>query len=180
MAEIQKQLHYKMSGVVHDISLYDSASDVGDDYLSLSVDSSSVYARLGGVNESEASGLRIMKDSTVYAVLKSNRIDLPSGFIAMFDTSCPTGWTRETAFDGKFIRGAAAYGSTGGASTHTHSYTMPDTNSTNHTATELVRVYEALDMPQQTHYHRYSSYSVTSDSAETTPEYITVVFCRKD
>jgi len=50
---------------------------------------------------------------------------LPTGdkLIAVFNTTCPTGWTRVTAWDDKFIRGAATYGGTGGSSgTHTHSY----------------------------------------------------------
>ena len=50
---------------------------------------------------------------------------LPAGdkLIAVFNTTCPTGWTRVVAWDDKFIRGAATYGGTGGSSgTHTHSY----------------------------------------------------------
>jgi hypothetical protein len=48
---------------------------------------------------------------------------LPSGIILMFDAACPYGWTRVAAFDGKFIRGAAAYGATGGSEDdHTHPY----------------------------------------------------------
>jgi hypothetical protein len=45
---------------------------------------------------------------------------IPSGMIGMFDASCPAGWTRVSAWDAKFIRGAASYGGTGGADTHTH------------------------------------------------------------
>jgi len=43
-----------------------------------------------------------------------------SGLIAIFDAACPTGWTRVSAWDSKMIRGAASYGATGGADTHTH------------------------------------------------------------
>ena len=45
---------------------------------------------------------------------------VPSGLIAIFDVACPTGWTRVTAFDSLFVRGAATYGGTGGADAHTH------------------------------------------------------------
>ncbi len=48
---------------------------------------------------------------------------LPTGgkLVAIFNDTCPTGWTRVTAWDDKFIRGAATYGGTGGSSsTHTH------------------------------------------------------------
>jgi len=46
---------------------------------------------------------------------------LKSGWIAMFDAACPSGWTRVSAWDSKFLRGAAAYDVVGGgAATHTH------------------------------------------------------------
>lgn len=45
---------------------------------------------------------------------------VPSGLIAIFDAACPAGWTRVSAFDSKFVRGASSYGSTGGADTHSH------------------------------------------------------------
>ncbi len=44
----------------------------------------------------------------------------PSGMIAMFDTSCPSGWTRFTALDNRFPYGGASYGAAGGSATHTH------------------------------------------------------------
>ena len=50
---------------------------------------------------------------------------VPTGgqFVGIFigaGVVCPTGWTRWAAADGVFLRGAATYGGTGGASTHTH------------------------------------------------------------
>jgi hypothetical protein len=50
--------------------------------------------------------------------------DVPPGAIALFTTSCPTGWTQFSALNGKYPVGAAAYGGTGGAATHTHGYTQ--------------------------------------------------------
>jgi hypothetical protein len=50
--------------------------------------------------------------------LKANCVQ--AGTIAIFDAACPSGWTRFSALDAKFIRGNAAYGGTGGAATHTH------------------------------------------------------------
>ncbi len=49
---------------------------------------------------------------------------IPSGMIAMFDTSCPTGWTRFSALDSKVPFGGAAYGATGGSATHTHTMSV--------------------------------------------------------
>lgn len=47
---------------------------------------------------------------------------IPTGgkFIGIFNVACPSGWTRVAAFDGKVLKGAATYGGTGGADTHTH------------------------------------------------------------
>lgn len=50
-------------------------------------------------------------------------LSVVSGLIGIFDAACPTGWTRVSAWDNKMLRGAAAYGATGGADTHTHSHT---------------------------------------------------------
>jgi len=45
---------------------------------------------------------------------------VPSGLIGMFDAACPAGWTQVSTWNNKMIRGAASYGGTGGADTHTH------------------------------------------------------------
>jgi len=41
-------------------------------------------------------------------------------YIYLSDAACPAGTQRVSAFDGKFIRGSATYGGTGGGTTHTH------------------------------------------------------------
>ncbi|MEK6888923.1 MAG: hypothetical protein AABW80_02330 [Nanoarchaeota archaeon] len=48
--------------------------------------------------------------------------ELPSGSIIMFDTACPTGWTRFTDLDGRVPKGAVSYGGIGGADTHNHTW----------------------------------------------------------
>jgi hypothetical protein len=51
---------------------------------------------------------------------------VPSGAILMFEGVCPAGWKRYSALDGRFVRGAATSGATGGTdavdSTHSHAY----------------------------------------------------------
>jgi len=55
---------------------------------------------------------------------------LEAGLIGIFDTTYSgTGWTRYSAQDGKFIRGEASAGGTGGVSTHTHSVSITTTGS---------------------------------------------------
>ena len=46
---------------------------------------------------------------------------VPPGAIMLFAANCPTGWNRYAALDNLFPMGAATYGATGGAATHTHS-----------------------------------------------------------
>ena len=47
---------------------------------------------------------------------------IPSGMIAMFDTSCPAGWTRFTQMDNRFPLGSGGAGSVGGSSSHGHNF----------------------------------------------------------
>lgn len=45
----------------------------------------------------------------------------PRGAMIFWDaTTCPTGWTQVTALNTRFPRGASSYGTTGGASSHSH------------------------------------------------------------
>ena len=46
---------------------------------------------------------------------------VPAGAIILWDgSSCPAGYTRLTAYDGKFLVGSSAAGSGGGSNTHNH------------------------------------------------------------
>jgi hypothetical protein len=46
----------------------------------------------------------------------------PSGMIAMFEGVCPDGWSRYGAIDGRFPRGSAQAGQTGGGEEHAHGF----------------------------------------------------------
>ena len=46
-----------------------------------------------------------------------------SGSVVLSSTSCPAGWTRLAAADGRMLRAAATAGGTGGSDTHSHSLT---------------------------------------------------------
>jgi len=43
-------------------------------------------------------------------------VAVPTGMISMFDTSCPSGWTRVTGLDGKFLVGGSSYSASAGGS----------------------------------------------------------------
>jgi RHS repeat-associated protein len=58
---------------------------------------------------------------------------VPQNAVAIFDYGAaqqlPAGWTHFTQLDGKFPRGAAVYGTTGGVSTHLHSFSQVPSHS---------------------------------------------------
>jgi hypothetical protein len=178
MAEIAKKLHFRKSGANYSISLYNSSGDVGTDYITLRVDGSTVYAKLGETTHMEATDLRIRKSGTTYAVLKSNLVELPPGYIAMFENGCPSGWTRVTEFDELFIRCNSSGGGTGGADTHTHSYSTGTVNTSTH-----IQDNTQVDTPYYsyapTHYH-WKEVSATSTAISSIPPYLNLVFCEKN
>ncbi len=78
--------------------------------------------------------LDVSGDVNYSGALREDGVEILSGMIAMFDTACPTGWTRFTALDGRFVRGAATYGTTGGSDTHSHGISTYTTASGNQSA----------------------------------------------
>lgn len=86
-----------------------------------------------------------------------------TGFVALSTVACPTGWTRKSALDDKFIRGAASAGTTGGADTHRHSTTL--------TASWDVSS-GGWDVPSAASYY--------SDYQSNVPSYYTLVICERD
>ncbi|OGZ23899.1 MAG: hypothetical protein A2896_03065 [Candidatus Nealsonbacteria bacterium RIFCSPLOWO2_01_FULL_43_32] len=117
---------------------------------------------------------------------------IPSGMIAMFDTSCPAGWTRFAALDNKFPQGAATYGGTGGASTHTHGYTDkmlgtpggagPQISSSGSACGEYgSRIFTVEIIPGGGDgAPTCSSASRTTGSGDNMPPYLNVIWCKKD
>ena len=54
-------------------------------------------------------------------------LSVPSGLIAIFETSCPSGWTWVSVFNGRLIKASPNYGATGGTSSeHTHTMNLSD------------------------------------------------------
>jgi hypothetical protein len=179
MAEIAKKLYYKKNEVEYSINLYDSTTDVGPNYLTVKVDNNLAYAKCGPFDDMVASDLTVKMSDTIYAVLSSNLVDLPSGYIAMFESSCPSGWTRETAFDNSFLRGASTYGGTGGGDTHTHSYTTGNVNTSTFNANNQQVKNTVTYSYTGNHYH-YKTIEADSTETSSLPPYLNIVFCRKD
>lgn len=104
----------------------------------------------------------------------------PSGMILAFDTACPSGWTRVSAWDSKFIMGNATYGTTGGTQSHIHDCTPGAKVSW--TASAGDSTVGGTDGSCSTIQHSHSvTYSTTATSNVTNnPPYINVIFCKKD
>jgi hypothetical protein len=106
----------------------------------------------------------------------------PAGIILVFQASCPSGWTRFTALDDKFVRGASGYGATGGG-THSHGLNPASaTLASSGMATGAVRddVGSPVGDSQEAHTHGYDRGATTSSSDNPLPPYIAVIFCKKD
>jgi hypothetical protein len=101
---------------------------------------------------------------------------IPTGAIAIFDTTVPSGWTRYSAQDGNYIRGEGTAGTTGGSNTHTVSIsgtTGAATGGNDRQRTGQTQVGVATS----THDHTVSG---TSASANNEPAYREVILGELD
>lgn len=107
---------------------------------------------------------------------------VPSGMIAMFDAACPTGWSRFSALDSKVPMGAAAYGSSGGSSTHTHTMSLqapwgPLAGFSTNCGSAPCGSGTGLAMFGAVSVYVLPQIASTESSL---PSYLTVVWCKKD
>jgi len=177
-----KKLRYRKDGVDYAVNLYTTAAEVGSNYARVRAGGTDLYAKLGITSDPMASHLRIRKGDVDYAYLFEALDDLPTGFIGMFTGSCPDGWTRETEFDDKLIRGASSYGGSGGVTAHTHTYSIPSTVSSQYgTLTNYRWVDGGSDGGHwiKEHTHSYPGVNITTSSGTNQPPYTKIVFCRK-
>ena len=95
-------------------------------------------------------------------------------FILLYNSTCPTGWTRTSTYDSKFPYGASSYGGTGGATTHTQGTPSCTTGAPN-TSTQYTQSDSGGTTASPTHTHTGAMVSV--DSANNLPPYLNMVFC---
>lgn len=128
-------------------------------------------------------------------------VGVPSGLIALFNCSCPAGWTRVSALDNKFPMGAGSYGATGGGGHHKHDIPTMATgaNSVKHhhavpvgsvTIDALVGITTVVgaagtvdsgdESADHTHTVPASTYQTADEATAPVPPYLAVVFCSKD
>lgn len=99
------------------------------------------------------------------------------GALTLFsDNSTPTGWTRQTAFDGKFPYGSSTYGTTGGSTTHTHTLSSL-ANSASAQACEDIDPPNPNSRPISQGSHTHSTVTINSNSsASSLPPYKVLLY----
>lgn len=126
---------------------------------------------------------------------------VPQGTIIMHQgPNCPSGYTRLSALDGLFPRGASSYSGSqaGGADSHSHGASSSTTGAHTHTltgTTGLVTGKQASIYPNDAdggggdHKHTLEgatlsngnhSHTITVNSSSNVPAYFNVIFCVKD
>lgn len=113
---------------------------------------------------------------------------LPTNIVALWlglNSAIPSGWTRFTAMDGRWLKGAAADGQsgvdTGGGTQHTHSASdcQPVQNAHSHSATDAGSTATIASAPGvantfAANNHRHTGWSVTSDTATNNAVAVTI------
>lgn len=97
----------------------------------------------------------------------------PAGLIALTDVLPPLGWTRFSALDNKFPRGASVYGGTGGVATHTHSVTL----STGGPSSTRCGLSGSQAGGKYNHSH---SCTATTDAQSNLPPYAMAIFAKRN
>jgi hypothetical protein len=105
--------------------------------------------------------------------------EYPQGTILPFDDACPSDWTRVTELDDVFFIGGNNFGTSGGNTSHTHTYD-PGSFNTSHGDVHMSDFGDTYLTNRNTHNHAVNIASVTTGSADHIPPYIGVVFCEKD
>lgn len=125
----------------------------------------------------------------------ANRL-VPTGAVILWTgTTCPAGYTRLSTLDGKFLASGSTHNpAAGGSNTHTHgsgSYVGPSHTHTGVTASnnEIRGGHGQVDGTEanQPHTHNFTTNSSgngpvigTSGSADSRPEFATILLCQKD
>lgn len=93
------------------------------------------------------------------------------------DTTCPSGWTAASALNGKFLYGSATFGTTGGASSHSH--TNVSCTSTSISTTNIAgSTTSGITSVGTTHTHTGLASTVNSQSV--LPSYRDMILCYRN
>ena len=158
------------------ISLAASAS-----YQAVTVTTAATVADTGHTHSGSgttASGNNQPPYITVILAKANDDTAIPGGMIAMFDASPSGDWTVLSGsgggFDGRFIVGSSTYGTTGGASTHTHSNLLITTGGPTANANTRTTGSNA-NAASNAHTH---GITVSFNSPNHLPPYVDVIFAK--
>lgn len=108
------------------------------------------------------------------AAATNSEIAWSGKFVLMSDTSCPTGWTRESAFDNRFPKVTGSYGTTGsGVTSHTHNVSLT-TGGPSGSSILATSAFTGTNFATPSHTH---SISGSTDSFTMYPPYLKTYFC---
>lgn len=142
-----------------------------------SVDSTGITSMTTFQMTSGASnGFVLTSDATgnaTWASLPAGSTGVPSGLVSMFETSCPSGWTRRSGvgetYENKMIRGGASYVAVGGgADTHFHTADPAITTSSSDGAhTHTIDIAVTTSSTNGDHTHTVSGSTGNTDISHT-------------
>ncbi len=137
-------------------------------------------ATIGHTHTVDSSNITTVSHLPPYRQLRVLRHDsagtpaqLPTGAIVIFKEAVPSGWTRYSLQDGRYVRGASTVGSADGSSTHTH--TVSGTLSTPNGTTRASG--SGVNISTNTHTHTFSTTTVPQEHE---PPFIEVVLGKLD
>ncbi|MBI4157440.1 DUF2341 domain-containing protein [Candidatus Woesebacteria bacterium] len=100
-----------------------------------------------------------------------------AGIITIVDVLPPLGWTRFSALDSNFVRGASSYGGTGGTTTHVHTNTI---NVAASTAAIVLTDDRVTSVTAASNSHTHSCSSGNTDSVSNLPPYTNAIFAQRN
>ncbi|MDX1766031.1 MAG: hypothetical protein R3313_03705, partial [Candidatus Saccharimonadales bacterium] len=101
---------------------------------------------------------------------------LPAGVIGFFDATVPSGWTRYSAQDGRYIYGENTVGTNGGSNTHTHNVTGTTSAAAGSTVERVTNSTQA-DVADLSHTHDGAG---TSNASNHEPPYVEMYLGKLD
>jgi len=124
-----------------------------------------------------ASGSNQPPSLTVVLAKATSEAFIPGGMIGMFDANPEGGWSVVSGsggdFNNRFIKGSSSYGTTGGASSHTHTDLTVSLGTTS--GTGVVKSGSGATLATDTHTHTIDASFSTDNQL---PPYIDVIFAR--
>lgn len=172
-------------GSWHPVASYTAEEDVSANFIKFYNGSAWRYVDLSSYTSSNrATNARVYRSGSYYSLMSEALAELPSGIVAGF-LSVPSGWT-PTGWTARFIMAASIHGSTGGDS-HTHSVTIPASNTNSSSPSKIVGnvlpsgdSFDYVYGYSTAHSHSISSQAETSGAGTVDPPHYDVIFCTKD